>query len=114
MKARPLAVLALTFLATLASASEPLPQRAERLSSPGRSTAGEDSSEALVLNPAHLGNQPAAELRWTGLRCTDTERVACGHAVNLATPVLWGLGTGLRVDYVLVPDGRDGPPFPYN
>lgn len=99
---------------SLAHADQPFPGRAERLLSPGRSVVAEDSSEALVLNPANLGNLPAPELRWTGVRCPDTRRVACGHAFNLATPLLWGLSTGLRVDYIMPPGGPQGAGFPYN
>lgn len=97
-----------------ARASEPFPPRAERILSPGRSVAGEDSAEALVLNPANLGYLPGPELRWTGVRCPETRRVACGHAVDLATPLLWGLSTGLRLDYVMPPGGPQGAGFPYN
>lgn len=97
-----------------ARADQPFPGRAERLLSPGRSVVAEDSAEALVLNPANLGNLPGAELRWTGVRCPDTRRVACGHAVDLATPLLWGISTGLRVDYISPPGGPQGAGFPYN
>jgi protease IV len=97
-----------------ARADQPFPGRAERLLSPGRSVVAEDSVEALVLNPANLGNLPAPELRWTGVRCPDTRRVACGHAIGLATPLLWGLATGLRVDYISPPGGPQGAGFPYN
>jgi protease-4 len=97
-----------------ARADEPFPGRAERLLSPGRSVVAEDSAEALVLNPANLGHLPGPELRWTGVRCPDTRRVACGHAVDLATPLLWGLATGLRVDYISPPGGPRGAGFPYN
>lgn len=98
----------------VARADDPFPTRAERIMSPGRSAATEDSSEALVLNPANLANAPGTELRWTGVRCPDTQRVACGHAVNLALPLFGGLTTGLRVDYVMPPGGREGVGFPYN
>jgi len=105
--------------ATLALSSgsahaDPFPQRAERILSPGRSAVAEDSAEALVLNPANLSRLPAPELRWTGVRCPDTRRVACGHAFDLATPLLWGISTGLRVDYVSPPGGPQGAGFPYN
>ena len=83
--------------------------RAERLSSPGRNAASEDSAEALVLNPANVGWQPAPELRWTGMRCPDTERAACGHAFGFATPLFFGLGTGLRADFAMAPDGMSAP-----
>lgn len=110
-----LGTLALTCLAPgRASADQPFPGRAERLLSPGRSYVAEDSAEALVLNPANLGNLPGPELRWTGVRCPDTRRVACGHSVDLATPVIWGISTGLRVDYILPPGGPQGAGFPYN
>jgi protease-4 len=97
-----------------ARADEPFPGRAERILSPGRSAVAEDSAEALVLNPANLGNLPGPELRWTGVRCPDTRRVACGHAIDLATPVIWGISTGLRVDYVTPPGGPQGAGFPFN
>ena len=98
----------------IAHADEPFPGRAERILSPGRSVVAEDSAEALVLNPANLGNLPGPELRWTGVRCPDTRRVACGHAIDLATPVVWGISTGLRVDYVTPPGGPQGAGFPFN
>jgi protease IV len=101
--------LALALLPRDAS-SDPLPTRASRLDSPGRNTASEDSAEALVLNPANLGFLPALELRWTGIRCTDDVKVNCGHAIDLASPLLFGLSTGLRLDYVL----PQIPTYPYN
>ena len=103
-----------SFAEPSAHADQPFPGRAERLLSPGRSAVAEDSAEALVLNPANLGNMPGPELRWTGVRCPDTRRVACGHAFDLATPLLWGLSTGLRVDYIMPPGGPQGAGFPYN
>ncbi len=94
-----------------ARAAEPMPERASRLDSPGRNTASEDSAESLVLNPANLGFLPAPELRWTGVRCPDTQKVNCGHAFDLASPLLLGLSTGLRVDYVMPPPSAG---FPFN
>jgi len=109
------AVVALaSFVEPSARADQPFPGRAERILSPGRSAVAEDSAEALVLNPANLGNMPGPELRWTGVRCPDTRRVACGHAFDLATPIAWGLSTGLRVDYVSPPGGPQGAGFPFN
>ncbi|MCA9584848.1 MAG: signal peptide peptidase SppA [Myxococcales bacterium] len=96
------------------AAAEPFPTRAERISSPGRSVASEDGVEALVLNPANLATSSASELRYTGMRCPETQRVSCGHAFSAATPLLWGLASGLRVDYVTPPGGPDGAGFPYN
>jgi len=106
-------VLALGLTSHHASA-EPFPARAERILSPGRTVASEDSAEALVLNPANLANLRGLEGRWTGVRCPDTRRVACGHAFEIATPVLWGLSTGFRVDYVMPPGGSEGVGFPFN
>jgi protease-4 len=106
--------VAATLVSPPAYADEPFPGRAERILSPGRSTAAEDSGEALVLNPANLASMPGAELRWTGVRCPDTRRVACGHAFDLATTLPWKLATGLRVDYVTPPGGSQGAGFPFN
>ena len=47
-----------------ANASEPFPTRAERILSPGRSAASDDSAEATSLNPANLAFLPAWEARW--------------------------------------------------
>lgn len=107
-------VLAAVSAAGVARADDPFPTRAERILSPGRSAASEDSTEAIVLNPANIANLPGGELRWTGVRCPDTRRVACGHAVNLGTPLFWGLSTAFRVDYVMPPGGPQGAGFPYN
>ena len=94
------------------AASDALPARAERIAAPGKSSVSEDSADALALNPANVGYLPAPELRWTGVGCHDAPgRVACGHAFEVATPLLWGLGTGLRVDYVQTPSTVG---FPYN
>ncbi|WP_394823820.1 signal peptide peptidase SppA [Pendulispora albinea] len=87
-----------------AKAGEPMPTRGARLSSPGRSAASEDTAESLSLNPANLANMPSWELRWTGIGCHDApQRVGCGHAFSAATPLLLGLSTGLRVDYLQTP-----------
>ncbi len=107
-------VMTAALLTPAVASADPFPPRAERILSPGRTVAGEDSAEALVLNPANLANMPGFELRWTGVRCPETRRVACGHALELATPLFLGLATGLRLDYVLPPEGPSGPGFPYN
>jgi protease-4 len=104
-----LASLALALVSDAALA-EPFVPRAERLLSPGRSTATEDSAEALILNPANLANLPGAELRWNGVRCPDTKRVACGYALELATPLFGGFATGLRGDYI-IPNQGAGLPY---
>lgn len=108
------ALAAALVLAPTAARGEPFPERAERILSPGRSVAGDDSAEALVLNPANLANLPGAEARWTGVRCPDTKRVACGHALEFATPLFLGIASGLRLDYVMPPGGPGGVGFPFN
>ena len=105
--------LGLLLVSSTASA-EPFPARAERLLSPGRTVASEDSAEALVLNPANLANMRGLEGRWTGVRCPDTQKVACGHAFEIATPVAFGIATGFRVDHVMPPAGTQGVGFPFN
>ena len=107
------AFASVTTTATRAHADEPFPGRAERLLSPGRSVVAEDSAEAMVLNPANLANLSGRELRWTGVRCPDTRRVACGHALDLVSPVIWDISTGLRVDYITSPGGSQGAGFPF-
>ncbi|HEY2514382.1 MAG TPA: hypothetical protein VGI39_26135, partial [Polyangiaceae bacterium] len=92
------------------SAAEPPPPRAERLSSPGRSIVTDDTAEALVLNPANLGYLPAPEARWTGINCPGADKTACGHAFDLATPLFFGLSTGLRLDYL---SSQGSTPFPF-
>lgn len=113
-------LLPLTSLATAcvlghfapAHAGEPFPTRGERLASPARSVAAEDSAEALVLNPANLANMQGREARWTYLRCgDDIRRAACGHSADLATALPFGLATGLRLDFIQPPTAAG---FPYN
>src|SRR5258708_33819986 len=92
-----------------ASASaDPLPPRAERMFSPGRGAAAEDSPESLVLNPANIAFMPGAEARWMGARCNDTQKIACGHALSGATTILFGLAAGFRGGHIPPP-----PPFPF-
>ncbi|WP_394844115.1 signal peptide peptidase SppA [Pendulispora brunnea] len=99
-------------LSTTSNAGEPMPTRADRLASPGRSIVSEDTAEAIARNPANLAYLPSWELRWTGIGCFDApQHVGCGHAVGAATPLLLGLSTGLRVDYLQTPWQLG---FPYN
>ncbi len=92
-----------------AHAGGPLPEMASRLDSPGRSSASEDSAEALVLNPANLAFLPAGELRWTGVLCPDAQKVNCGQSLEAAATLPFGLATGLRLDYLLPPDAAGFP-----
>ncbi|MGH7297669.1 MAG: hypothetical protein ACRELB_22215, partial [Polyangiaceae bacterium] len=99
--------------------SDPLPTSAEHVETPGRSVASDDTADAIVTNPANVAFLPAPELRWTWVYCPDdVEKVGCGHAWEAATPLLFGLATGLRVDLVQPPwngppDGGSGVGFPF-
>lgn len=115
-----LGLVALALLASLhrlAAASEPYPTSAEHVDTPGRSIATDDTTDAVVLNPANLAWLPAPELRWTWVNCPDEAvKVGCGHAWAAGTPLIFGLSTALRVDLVQPPWGSsltEGVPFPY-
>jgi protease-4 len=109
------------FLSGTASATvawaDPLPTSAEHVATPGRSVASDDTADAIVLNPANLGWLPAGELRWTWVNCPDDAiKVGCGMDWGVATPLPFGLATGLRVDLVEPPWGgpdSEGIGFPY-
>jgi protease-4 len=110
--------LGLTMLVAASSArAEPLPTSAEHVATPGRSVASDDTSQAIVVNPANLAFLPAPELRWTWVYCPqDSVKVGCGHAWEVATPLPFGFATGLRVDLVQPPWGGPqdvGVGFPY-
>jgi protease-4 len=92
------------------ASADPLPTRASRLDSPGRNTASEDSAESLVLNPANLAFLPAAEARLDATWCSGDTKANCGYALNLATPLLFGISTGLRLDVLTPPINA----FPFN
>jgi protease-4 len=97
--------------------ADPLPISAEHVATPGRSIASDDTSQAIVANPANLAWLPAPELRWTWVHCPgDIVKVGCGHAWDLATPLFFGLSTGLRLDLLQPPWGGPddvGVGFPY-
>lgn len=90
-------------------AADPLPVRAERLMAPGRHAATEDGAEALRVNPANMAYIPGYELRWTGVRCPDTQLVACGHSLGNAFLLPFNVATGLRLDYIMPPDTAPVP-----
>jgi protease-4 len=97
--------------------ADPLPLSADHVATPGRSVASDDTSQAIIVNPANLAWLPAPELRWTWVHCPGSVvKVGCGHAWEVATPLFFGLSTALRIDLVQPPWG--GPPdvgvgFPY-
>ncbi len=93
--------------------ADPLPASAEHVVPGGRSVVADDTSEALVLNPANLGWLPAPELRFDWVGCPgDSAKVGCGEALGLATPLFLGLATALRID-VVSPPSSPGAGFPY-
>jgi hypothetical protein len=100
-----------------AAGADPLPTSAEHVATPGRSVASDDTADAIVLNPANLAWLPAGELRWTWVNCPDDAiKVGCGMDWEAATPLPFGLATGLRVDLVEPPWGgpdSEGIGFPY-
>ena len=116
---RTLGVVGAVGLATIARGAhaDPLPTAADHVASPGRSIVTDDTAEAIVLNPANLAHLPGAELRWTWVRCPDEAvMVGCGHALEAATPLPFGLSTALRVDLVQPPWGGPdtvGVGYPY-
>jgi protease IV len=97
--------------------ADPLPTSAEHVATPGRSAASDDTADAIVLNPANLAWLPGGELRWTWVNCPDDAiKVGCGMDWEAATPLPFGLATGLRVDLVEPPWGgtdSEGIGFPY-
>jgi protease-4 len=100
-----------------AEGAEPLLTSAEHIGSPGRSVASDDTTDAVVLDPANLAWLPAPELRWTWVQCPDQAvKVGCGHAWQVGTPLAFGVSTALRVDLVRPPWGgpfTEGVAFPY-
>jgi len=113
---------ALGLVAGLAAAraahADPLPASAEHVVSGGRSIVTDDTSEALVLNPANLAWLPAPELRFDWVGCQgNTVKVGCGESLGVATPLFLGLSTALRLELVSPPNPDSGSPgagFPYS
>jgi protease-4 len=97
--------------------ADPLPVNVAHVVLPGRGVAADDTSEAIVLNPANLAWLPAPELRWTWIQCPDVAvKTGCGHAWEAATPLLFGLSTAFRIDLVEPPWGAaaaTGAGFPF-
>src|SRR5260370_34343247 len=110
-----LGVVLIEVVAASAARADPLPTSAEHVAAPGRSVTSEETSQAIVVNPANLAWLPAPELRWTCLQCPDDSiKLGCGHAWEVATPLFFGLSTALRVDLVQPPWGATGGVgFPY-
>jgi protease-4 len=89
--------------------TDPLPTTADHVATPGRGVASDDTSQAVVINPANLAWLPAPELRWSWVQCPDEAVfVGCGHAWEVATPLFFNLSTALRIDLVQPPWGGPG------
>ena len=92
-------------VSVLASATNSAAQpRAQHVPTPGRSAAASDDGSSLVLNPANVSFMPGAELQWTWVRTGDDAWTSArGHAFSLAGAFPFGLGTGIRLDFVRPP-----------
>ena len=87
-----------TLLASTVGQAQP---RAQRVPAPGRSVATGDDGSALVTNPANVSFMPGGELAWTWVKSGDQAwSSARGHAFSLASSLPFGLGTGIRLDFV--------------
>jgi protease-4 len=113
-------VSCLALLAGLSAAgvahADPLPTSLEHVVSQGRSLVTDDTSEALVINPANLAWLPAPEMRFDWVGCpASAVKIGCGEALGLATPLFWGLSTSLRLELATptTGDGTWGAGFPY-
>lgn len=99
------------------STADPYPVSAEHVGGPPRSLASDDTSQAIVDNPANLSWLPAPELRWTFVHCPDEAvKVGCGQAWQIAAPLPFHIGTALRFDLVQPPWGGPanvGVGYPY-
>ena len=108
-----LAVLAAVGAPTEAHAQDFTPvTRPSRIVPPGKSLAGTDDSDALALNPAQLGFIPSWELRYTHVQLpkdATTLQPGRGDAVGLAFPLLFGLSTGVRFEFVRPPQNAPLP-----
>jgi protease-4 len=110
-------VLPALLLAGGVAHAEPLPTSAANVVLPDRSRVTDDTSQAVVLNPANLAWLPGWEFRWTYIHCSDdVVKVGCGNAVEAATPLPFGLAAAARVELVQPPWGgpeTEGVGFPY-
>ena len=101
---------------TSTARANPLPTSAAHVPAPGRSVAADETSDALVLNPANLAFLPAWELRWTWVHCPeDANSTGCGHAWAGAVPLPFNFATAFRVDLMQPPftSPTVGVGFPY-
>lgn len=79
-----------------------------------RATASTDDGTALVLNPANLAHMPGFEGRWSWVSTPDNAvNSYSGHAVSLAFGLPFGLGTGMRLDFMRQPQQVPGLPGGY-
>jgi protease-4 len=101
-------LLALAGAAAITNAwAEPRP---EKVPTPGRALASTQDGTALALNPANLTFLPGADFRWLWVHTGDaSESSARGHAVSVAGAFPFGLGTGVRLDFVRPPGGAVAP-----
>lgn len=78
--------------------------RAQRVPEPGRAAASSDDSSALVVNPANLTFMPGGEFRWNWVRTGhESTQSARGHSFAFAGAFPFGLGSGIRLDFMRPP-----------
>ena len=103
---------ALTVVTTKVDADDTLVPRPPRIQPPGKSLAGTDDSDAIALNPAQIAFMPSYELRYTHVQLpkdATTLQPGRGDALGFATPLLFGLATGVRLDLVRPPEASPLP-----
>ena len=90
-----------TMLALASFARAENPKVAPIVTASGHGVASSDDADSIVRNPANLGFLPSYDLRYTGRFCpSGSNATACGHGFGIAAPLLFGLATGLRYDYL--------------
>jgi protease IV len=95
--------------ATTASAAPPPLLPSNPIPDPGKAIASVEDASTIAVNPANLAFLPGPELRWVTVWTGDASPLPIrGSSIGLALPI-WGLGTGLRVDFFSPPDSAPAP-----
>lgn len=101
-----LAACAAGSFVTSDAAAQDLPLRTPRILPPGRPLAGTDDSDALALNPAQIAFSPSWEFRYTHVEIPTSASAVFpsrGDAVRFATPIAFGLATGVSFESIRPP-----------
>jgi protease-4 len=87
----------------------PVPVEPERLPALGRSVAGTDDTNAVLLNPANLAYQAGPELRWEAIYLHGSQTAPwSGHAITAGFRLPFSFGTALRLDFIDPPKNAFG------